>query len=521
MMLAPSSSVLAIFAILVVIVHLVYKRRWLNRLRGCKLPPGPRRLPIVGNLFDLPNTEQPWTVYNEWADVYGDMVFTQVMNTPMLLVSSTEVAFDLLDKRSAIYSDRIASVMNELTAWDFNVGFMPYGQRWRNIRRKVHEYFNLTVTANHRDTQTQEVHAFLRRCLAEQGKQLNPLLVRQLVSGIIANTVYGIEIKDMNHEYIKLVTQARTVVDTMKKPGKFWLDYMPLLRYVPTWAPGAAGVKYAARVRPSVEAMLNIPFDNIKVETDPKESIALDMIKKLADVHNPEKRVIEERCAKDASAMAYSGFVAGSDTSYSLIQLFLCLMATYPHIQQKAQEELRTVVGPDRLPTCEDRDSLPYIQAIFLECMRWRPIVPLGVSHRLTEDDYYKEYFIPAGTLVIPFVWRMLHDPREYSEPEKFNPDRFIKNGILSNEVRDPNIVAFGFGRRICPGRYFAMDTAFLTMASILHAYNVLPSLDEKGNELNPMPKWLGAHVSRPEPLHYMLVSQSEASEKLVRATAI
>lgn len=77
-------------------------------------------------------------------------------------------------------------------------------------------------------------------------------------------------------------------------------------------------------------------------------------------------------------------------------------MATYPHIQQKAQEELRTVVGPDRLPTCEDRDSLPYIQAIFLECMRWRPIVPLGVSHRLTEDDYYKEYFIPAGTLVIP-----------------------------------------------------------------------------------------------------------------------
>lgn len=133
-MLAPSSSVLAIFAILVVIVHLVYKRRWLNRLRGCTLPPGPRRWPIVGNLFDLPNTEQPWTVYNEWADVYGtcpycnlcatvtksawlhlgDMVFTQVMDTPMLLVSSTEVAFDLLDKRSAIYSDRIASVMNEL-----------------------------------------------------------------------------------------------------------------------------------------------------------------------------------------------------------------------------------------------------------------------------------------------------------------------------------------------------------------------------------------------------------------------
>ncbi|KAI0092431.1 CyP450 monooxygenase [Irpex rosettiformis] len=507
----------SILSILLGVVLLARRRKWLNRLRGCVLPPGPRGLPVIGNLLDLPNTDQPWKVYDDWAQTYGDMVYTQVMSTPMLLISSANIAFDLLDKRSAIYSDRSVSVMNELTAWDFNVGFMPYGQRWRSIRKKVHEYFNLTVTPNHRDTQTEEVHAFLRRCLAHTGKELHPLFIRQLVAGIIANTVYGIEIKDMNHEYIRLVTQSREVMDTIKQPGNFWLDYMPLLRHIPTWVPGAVGVKYAARVRPTVEAMLNKPFDTIKDEVDPKDSIALDMINRLKEVHDPERRAIEERCAKDASAMAYS---AGSDTSYSLIQIFLCAMAAYPDIQRKAQEELQAVVGHDRLPTYEDRGSLPYIQAIFLECMRWRPIVPLGVVHRLMEDDYYNGYFIPAGTLVVPFVWRMLRNPQEYSEPEKFKPERFIKDSALNPDVLDPNSLAFGFGRRICPGRYFAMDTAFMAMASILHVFNVVPSLDKDGNQLNPIPRWIGGHVSRPDSLHYMLYSRSGASEKLVHATA-
>ena len=88
----------------------------------------------------------------------------------------------------------------------------------------------------------------------------------RLVAGIIANTVYGIEIEEMNHEYVRLVTQARDVMDTIKHPGNFWLEYMPFLRYVPTWVPGASGVKYAARVRPTVEAMVNKPFDTIKDE---------------------------------------------------------------------------------------------------------------------------------------------------------------------------------------------------------------------------------------------------------------
>ena len=74
----------------------------------------------------------------------------------------------------------------------------------------------------------------------------------------------------------------------------------------------------------------------------------------------------------------------------------------YPEVQRQAQEELDMVVGPSRLPTYDDCEVLPYVNAVLMECMRWFPVVPLAIPHRLTTDDYYEGYFIPAGTVVIP-----------------------------------------------------------------------------------------------------------------------
>ena len=80
-------------------------------------------------------------------------------------------------------------------------------------------------------------------------------------------------------------------------------------------------------------------------------------------------------------------------------------MVCNPAVQEKARKELDTVIGPKRMPTFADRDSLPYIKAIQKECMRWQATAPLGIPHRSTEDAEYKGYFIPAGTNVLPNQW--------------------------------------------------------------------------------------------------------------------
>lgn len=74
----------------------------------------------------------------------------------------------------------------------------------------------------------------------------------------------------------------------------------------------------------------------------------------------------------------------------------------HPDIQKKAQAELDAVVGPKRLPDYGDYDSLPYIRAILLESTRWIPVIPLGIPHSVSQDDYYNGYFIPKGTVVVP-----------------------------------------------------------------------------------------------------------------------
>ncbi|KAL0952770.1 hypothetical protein HGRIS_006998 [Hohenbuehelia grisea] len=151
-----------------------------------------------------------------------------------------------------------------------------------------------------------------------------------------------------------------------------------------------------------------------------------------------------------------------------------------PSVARKAQEQLDAVLGQQRLPNHDDRDSLPYIDAIFREDMRWRPPVPLGIPHVSAEDDIYQGFFIRQGSIVIANVRAMAHDAEKYPDPEKFKPERFLdESGHLTE---DEMAYTFGFGRRICPGRYVADATVWLAIAAILTTFDIGPGVDEAGN---------------------------------------
>ncbi|KAI0800090.1 cytochrome P450 [Fomes fomentarius] len=153
-------------------------------------------------------------------------------------------------------------------------------------------------------------------------------------------------------------------------------------------------------------------------------------------------------------------------------------MAKYPDIQNRAQEELDRVIGSERLPHISDQISLPYVEAVVMECFRWKPIVPFAFPHVSTADDEYKGYFIPKGSLVIGNPWRLSH----YPDPERFAPERFLnEEGQINLDVLDPRTFAFGYGRRVCPGRHIAEKSVFLTIASILHTLSIEPPVDEEG----------------------------------------
>ncbi|KAI0313059.1 cytochrome P450 [Amylostereum chailletii] len=185
-------------------------------------------------------------------------------------------------------------------------------------------------------------------------------------------------------------------------------------------------------------------------------------------------------------------------------------MTMHPDILAKAQEEMDRVVGRDRLPDFGDRSSLPYLEAVILELYRWHAAVPLCVPHRSLNADHYRGYDIPANVMDIPNIWAMLRDEEFYPMPEVFNPDRFLNLSPEEADRMDPVKIIFGFGRRRCPGRYFALNNVWLSVASIVATFAISAPLDEKGAPIVPAGEFASGLVRHAKPFRCDIKPRSQ-----------
>jgi cytochrome P450 len=166
-------------------------------------------------------------------------------------------------------------------------------------------------------------------------------------------------------------------------------------------------------------------------------------------------------------------------------------MVAFPEVQRKAQAELDTVVGRARLPTFADAPHLPYVRAVIKEVLRWRPAVPLGVPHKIIEDDWYEGMFIPKGATCVANIWQCNHDRAVFGDDaDEFRPERHIndKGELLPGpmETNQEGHSSFGFGRRICVGKHLANESLFIHTARILWAATLECAKDENGNDVTP-----------------------------------
>jgi len=195
-----------------------------------------------------------------------------------------------------------------------------------------------------------------------------------------------------------------------------------------------------------------------------RQSLARDA---LAELKEGDEEA--ERANIDAFGVIFG---AAADTTVAALSAFTLAMLIHPEVQAKAHAEIDAAIGHDRLPEFEDRPSLPYVEALLMEVLRWMPVTPQGVPHAADEDVIWKDYCIPKGAIVIGNAWAILHDADLYPEPESFNPERFLTPD--GRVVDDPLLdYAFGFGARRCPGRHLADATLWIFVVSILAGFEV------------------------------------------------
>lgn len=485
----PALAVVSLLAFGVVTLWPSRRRSPVNN----PLPPGPRPLPLVGNVLDISPSE-PWLSYTNWGKTYGELVYSRLLNQEVIVINSEELAKDLLERRSSNYSDRprIIRMTNDFFGWSFNTVMVPYSDRWRLHRRLFHQAFRPEAAINYHPLQLRKARELVMNLLELPNDFCAHIQTHS--ASIIMSIVYGYETAPRDDPIISIVERAvKLAVESIRPEVAAVLGLFPFMRYIPSWFPGASFKRTALLSQKYADDMMEAPFQFVE--------------KCMASGVTVPSMVTEslKRAAKDQAGDGYlqavkessvTAFAAASETTASTLLNFVVAMAQNPEVQRRAQAEIDSVVGTVRLPDFGDRSSLPYVEAVYRETLRWHPAAPLGVPHATSSADIYDNYFIPQGATIIMNVWAMTRNEAKYMDPEEFYPERFFNAaGELNNDSVN---YAFGAGRRICAGRYIADASVWSAMISILATFDIVKCKDKQGDDIPVDAKWTAGVTSHP-----------------------
>ncbi|KAG2060510.1 cytochrome P450, partial [Suillus hirtellus] len=428
-----------------------------------KLPPGPVPLPLLGNILSL-DAKAPWLTYTEWAAAYGDLFFMRLLGQEVVVINSQHIAETLLDKHSCIYSDRPHLATVEPFGWLVVFAFFHPMQ----IKQAREMIVNLIDDPQH-------YHSHFAT----------------FSSSVAMSATYGYQTKNALALGLKVVTPERALL----------LKTFPFLLKLPDWCWGSSIKRDARTSANRMREMTNVLFQY--AQDHMVENSALGQFSMKQD---QTSRYLFEGALKKAATTAITT---------SILMIFALTMVLYPDVQRRTQAEINSVVGRDRLPTFEDRTSLPYVESVLRETLRWQPVGPLSIPHVTTSDDTYDDYFIPKGTVVMYNIWGISRDEKRYPEASRFMPERFLDvNGTLTDD--NPTGYVFGFGRRACPGRYAADASLWSAIVTMLAMVEFSFAKDDQGKVIEFTPQFTTGLTCSPMVFPCNISSRSCAKLELV-----
>ncbi|KAH9165236.1 cytochrome P450 [Lactarius sanguifluus] len=330
-----------------------------------KLPPGPRGLPLIGDILHI--ADQEWLASPKRRDDYGEMMYISALGKGMLIINSQRVAIDLLEKRSTIYSDRPHYIsMGDYLTKNLTFTLTPYGDLFRRLRRVAVEGFSKPAAQHFYPIQNREAIMLALALMKSPPNLEKTLSPPRIVYHVLKPTV-----RRLFHEM---------------NPGTRLVEILPWLRYIPS--------RCAKWKR---DAQYWFIQDSLMYER--LLGNVLDDLSKHGLSELEQAWLVGDMLA------------AGGETTSTSLQWWILAMLAYPNVQARAHAELDEVVGRGRPPSFADIPFLPYIRSMVKETLRWSPIAPFGVPHASTVDDWYEGMFIPKGTITLQNVRVLNFDP--------------------------------------------------------------------------------------------------------------
>nr|CAC85300.1 cytochrome P450 [Agaricus bisporus] len=480
------------------LIYRIFRNR---RNRLLPLPPGLLRWPILGNALSMPLT-YAHIYYKHLGNKLGSkFIYLEAVGQPFLIINDYRVAKDLLEERSAIYSRPQFPMSTEVIGLKRFFLLMPYGDIWRNHRRVFRQYFDPKYLPRDQEKQLNFIRKSLLPNLFIAPEEAHEH-VANCIGGFILSIVYGLPVKTRHDRLVRFAEKTFNDLAASTAPGKYLVNIIPQLQYLPDWFPGTEFKRVALKTAEELDKLREEPYQAVLIAMVGhvvQNCLVSDNVEKLRNAPDFEDRIV------DVKEVARTIFGAGFETTTGVIMTFVLAMLLNNDVQLQAQSEIDAVLGPERLPTFSDLSDLPYFSAVIKEVLRWNPIGPIGIPHATTNEDEYDGYYIPKDCIVVSNIYAMLHDENIFPDPEKFDPGRFMKNGTtINDDLLNPIDVVFGFGRRVCPGSHLAMSMLEITAASILCLFDILPALDAQGKPIDVVPEFTPASItSHPLPFKF------------------
>ncbi|XP_074075241.1 cytochrome P450 2S1-like [Macrotis lagotis] len=448
----------------------------LARLRGPgrppRLPPGPRPLPLLGNLGQL----WPGALYAGLLQLgakYGPVFTVHLGSRPVVVLSGYEAVKEALVDQGEAFAGRGKVASLEKTFNQHGI-FFANGEQWKHLRKfTTLSLRNLGMGKKEGEEHIQEEASHLVEALKNtQGSLLDPsLLLSQAISNVTCILLFGNRF-DYEDEKFRAVVLA--AAGTLKEISTPWGQLCEMF---------LGPLCYLSDILRYVSAPHNRLTDHLNTLATFVSGQIQHHQEKL-DPHSPARDFVDDFLLKmsqeeKAAASGHTDFLltavnllfGGTVTVSATLAYAFLLLLKYPEVQDQIQEELSRELGRDRAPSMGDRGHLPYIDAFLHEVQRFLALIPMGVPRALTKPTSFRGYDLPQGIEVFPLLGSVLHDPEFFERPEEFDPSRFLDadGRFKKNEAFLP----FSLGKRICLGEGLARTELFLFFTTILQNFSL------------------------------------------------
>ncbi|XP_026400228.1 cytochrome P450 71A9-like [Papaver somniferum] len=445
---------------------------WRRQRTGIwRLPPGPRRLPLIGNLHQLGN-DLPHISLQKLSNEYGPLMFLKLGSLPTLVVSSADLAEKILKTHDLVFSNRPMFYAPAKLSYGYSdISFSPYGEYWREVKKiAVLELLSAKKVLSYQAVREEEV-ALAINLIRTSSSSSVPVNLSEillcLINNVVCRVAFGLKYETAQDEedgknkiYVTLQETQNLLV------GFSTADLFPWMSWIHKF--DGLDKKLEKNFRHMDEFYDNVIDEHISKSS--KAGVEEDFVDVLLRVQkDPSQGITLTR--DNIKGILMDTFVAGTDTSAATLVWTMTELIRNPTVMQRAQEEVRSLTGLKDMVDESDLHKLSYTKLVIKEAFRLHPPAPLLVPRETREKCTINGYDIPIKTSVLINAKAISTDPEYWRNPYEFYPERFL-NSNIDYKGQDFELLPFGGGRRGCPGISFSVVLVELVLANLLLCFD-------------------------------------------------